>query len=64
MAKESAVEATPAKPFTSYAVVVFPDLATVVSEVNSLLARGWTVVGGISVSAQGTTTYHYQAMAK
>lgn len=50
--------------FTQYAVVVFPDLATTVAEVNALLARGWKVVGGISVSAQGTATYHYQAMVK
>lgn len=64
MAKESVVEATPAKPFTSYAVVVFPELGTVVSEVNSLLARGWQLVGGVCVSAQGTTTYHYQAVAR
>ena len=32
--------------------------------VASLLSRGWTLVGGIQVSAQGTATYHYQAMAK
>lgn len=64
MAKESVAGATPVKPFTSYAVVVFPDLGTVVSEINSLLARGWSLVGGINVSAQGTTTYHYQAIAK
>lgn len=50
--------------FTQYAVVVFPDLATTVAEVNALLARGWVLVGGINVSAQGTATYHYQALAK
>lgn len=50
--------------FTQYAVVIFPDLAQVVSEVNNLLARGWTLVGGIEVSAQGSATYHLQAMAK
>lgn len=50
--------------FTQYAVVVFPDLSQVVSEVNALLARGWQVVGGIQVSAQGSNTYHYQAVAK
>ena len=50
--------------FTQYAVAVFPDLATTVAEVNALLARGWFVVGGINVSAQGTATYHYQALAK
>lgn len=50
--------------FTQYAVVVFPELNQVVGEVNALLARGWQLVGGIEVSAQGTNTYHYQAMAK
>jgi hypothetical protein len=50
--------------FTQYAVVVFTDMSTLISEVNSLLARGWNLVGGIQVSAQGTATYHYQAMAK
>jgi hypothetical protein len=64
MAEKNVASVAPPKPFTSYAVVVFPDLGTVVSEVNSLLARGWSLVGGINVSAQGTTTYHYQAVAK
>ena len=50
--------------FTQYAVVVFPDLATTVAEVNALLSRGWTLVGGIAVSVQGSNTYHLQAMAK
>lgn len=50
--------------FTQYAVVVFADLAQVVSEVNALLSRGWSVVGGIQVSAQGSNVYHYQAVAK
>ena len=50
--------------FTQYAVVIFPDLAQVVSEVNALLARGWKLVGGITVSAQGSNVYHLQAMAK
>ena len=50
--------------FTQYAVVVFPDLKQVVDEVNALLSRGWQVVGGIHVSAQGSNTYHYQAVAK
>jgi len=39
-------------------------MSTLISEVNTLLARGWNLVGGIQVSAQGTATYHYQAMAK
>ena len=60
MAKAETTE----KAFTQYAVVIFPDLAQVVSEVNSLLARGWHLVGGIQVSAQGSNVYHLQAMAK
>lgn len=50
--------------FTQYAVVIFPDLNQVVSEVNNLLARGWSLVGGIQVSAQGSNVYHLQAIAK
>lgn len=58
------VEGSNEKVLTQYAVVIFPDLAQVVSEVNSLLARGWQLVGGIQVSAQGSNVYHLQAMAK
>ena len=50
--------------FTQYAVVVFTDMATLISEVNALLSRGWTTAGGIQVSAQGSAVYHLQAMAK
>ena len=50
--------------FTQYAVIIFPDLSQVVSEVNNLLARGWKLVGGIQVSSQASNVYHLQAMAK
>jgi hypothetical protein len=50
--------------FTQYAVIIFPDLSQVVSEVNNLLARGWHLVGGIQVSSQASNVYHLQAMAK
>jgi len=50
--------------YTQYAVVVFTDLAQVVAEVNNLISRGWVLVGGIQVSAQGSATYHYQAVAR
>lgn len=63
MANEKVVIEQP-KPLTTYAVVVFPDLAQVVAEVNALLARGWTPIGGIHVSAQGSNVYHYQAVGK
>jgi hypothetical protein len=59
-----AAEAQTEKAFTQYAVVIFPDLGQVVTEVNALLARGWTLVGGIAVSVQGSNTYHLQAMVK
>lgn len=49
---------------TNYAVVVFTDLNTLVAEVNSLAQRGWHPLGGIEVSAQGSSTYHYQAVVK
>ena len=57
-------EAHTEKSFSQYAVVIFPDLGQVVSEVNALLTRGWSLVGGIQVSVQGSNTYHLQAMAK
>lgn len=63
MAKETVVVESP-KPITQYAVVVFPDLGQVVSEVNALLQRGWVTIGGIHVSAQGSNVYHYQAVGK
>ena len=62
MAKEPVVIEQPK--YSQYAVVVFPDLGQVVNEVNALLARGWSLIGGIHVSAQGTNVYHYQAVAK
>jgi len=56
---------TPAeKAFTQYAVVIFADLNQVVAEVNNLLSRGWSLVGGIQVSAQGSNVYHLQSVAK
>ena len=53
-----------ANQFSNYAVVVFTDLKTLTDEVNNLISRGWQPIGGIQVSAQGTATYHYQAMGK
>ena len=62
MAKETTAPAE--KVYTEYAVVVFADMSAVVNDVKALMARGWTPLGGIAVSAQGTNTYHYQAMVK
>ena len=62
MAKETTAPAE--KVYTEYAVVVFADLGAVVNDVKALMASGWQPIGGIQVSAQGTTTYHYQAMVK
>lgn len=53
-----------ANQYTEYAVVVFPDLSQVVSEVKALMARGWQPIGGIQVSSQSSNVYHYQAMVK
>ena len=52
------------KSYTQYAVVVKADMGLLVEEVNSLLARGWNVTGGISVLQNGTAVFHYQAVAK
>ena len=57
-------EAPIEKVFTQYAVVIFTDLNQVVAEVNNLLSRGWHLVGGIQVSAQGSAVYHLQSVAK
>jgi len=53
-----------ANQFSNYAVVVFSDLKTLTDEVNALISRGWQPIGGLMVSAQGSDTYHYQAMGK
>lgn len=49
---------------TQYAVIVFPDLADLVSEVNKALAKGWKLAGGVTTMTKGNDVYHYQAMAK
>lgn len=49
---------------TQYAVIVFPDLAQMVDEVNKALSKGWTLVGGITTMTKGNEVYHYQAVAK
>ncbi len=55
---------TEEKVYTEYAVVVFPSLEQVVSDVKYLMERGWQPQGGIEVSSQGSNVYHLQAMAK
>lgn len=50
--------------YTQYAVIVFPDLAELVSEVNKALAKGWNLVGGMTTMTKGNEVYHYQAVAK
>ena len=49
---------------TQYAVIVFPDLTELVNEVNKALAKGWTLIGGITTMTKGNEVYHYQAVAK
>ena len=50
--------------YAEYAVVQFTSLEQVINDVKYLLARGWTPLGGIQVSAQGSAVYYYQAMVK
>lgn len=52
------------KTYTQYAVIVFADLAQLVSEVNTALASGWKLVGGMTTMTKGNEVYHYQAVAK
>lgn len=63
MAKDPVI-VSEVKTYTTYAVVVFPDLSQVVNEVNALISRGWQPIGGIQVSAQASNVYHYQAMGR
>ena len=63
MAKATEATATE-RQFTEYAVVQFTSLEQVINDVKYLLARGWTPLGGIQVSAQGSAVYYYQTMAK
>lgn len=62
MAKDTVV--VQERSYTQYAVVVFGDLGQVIAEVNTLLSKGWNVVGGIQVTVRGNETYHYQSVAK
>ena len=57
-------KSTEEKSYTQYAVVVKGDMGLLVEEVNTLLARGWNVIGGISVLQNGTTVFHYQSVAR
>ena len=53
-----------AEQFKQYAIVAFPDLDTLVKEVNSLLARGWTPLGGLVLKQIANETIYFQSMAK
>lgn len=50
--------------YTQYAVVVKGDLTLLAEEVNMLLQRGWSLLGGVSVLQNGTVVYHYQAVVR
>ena len=50
--------------FKQYAVVAFPDMETLVKEVNGLLARGWTPLGGLVLKQVASETIYFQSMAK
>jgi hypothetical protein len=63
MAKETATVVSE-KSVKQYAIVAKPDMNSLVEEVNFLLERGWQPLGGVSVLQNGTTTYHFQAIAR
>lgn len=50
--------------FKQYAVVAFPDLETLVTEVNNLLQRGWSPLGGLTLKQVANETIYFQSMAK
>ena len=53
-----------AEQFKQYAVIAFPDLETLVKEVNSLLSRGWSPLGGLTLKQVASETIYFQSMAK
>ena len=53
-----------AEQFKQYAVVAFPDMETLVKEVNGLLARGWSPLGGLVLKQVASETIYFQSMAK
>lgn len=50
--------------YTQYVVVAFPDLESLVKDVNTLLARGYTPLGGLSLKQIASETIYFQSMAK
>jgi Domain of unknown function (DUF1737) len=50
--------------FKQYAVLAFPDMETLVKEVNGALARGWQPVGGLTLKQIASETIYFQAIAK
>jgi hypothetical protein len=50
--------------FKQYAVIAFPDLDSLVKEVNMLLSRGWTPLGGLTLKTIASETIYFQSMAK
>ncbi len=50
--------------FKQYAVVAFPDLETLVKEVNMLLSKGWSPLGGLVLKQVANETIYFQSMAK
>jgi hypothetical protein len=53
-----------AEQLKQYAVVAFPDLDTLVKEVNNLLARGWQPIGGLTLKQIASETIYFQSMVK
>jgi len=50
--------------YTQYVVVAFPDLESLVKDVNTLLARGFVPLGGLTLKQVASETIYFQAMAK
>jgi hypothetical protein len=53
-----------AEKLTQYVVVAFPDVESLVKDVNTLLTRGFTPIGGLTLKQVAGETIYFQAMAK
>ena len=50
--------------YTQYVVVAFPDLESLIKDVNTLLARGYQPIGGLTLKQIAQETIYFQSMAK
>jgi len=49
---------------TQYIVVAFPDLDSLIKDVNALLARGYTPLGGLTLKTVANEAIYFQAMIR